>query len=606
MTGLGPPEDHAGGAAELHRQLDLASEENARLLEHREHWMGETEALQDALARSDRGKARLESENAQLRRELKKVRSTLDELLERFQTAVRTARRFAGMLFSSSSERLGGSAETVVSEVELDCPAFIWDDDPTGGLAGGGAANGEAVDPLPEERAAPRPRKRGRPRGATGGRKIGKDVPTITCHLEPEAAACPSCGGERKTIRTEAAERVHYVPASYVRVVIERPVLGCARCRHAAPEQAPAPDWLIPRGLPTEALLAHTMASKFQDHFPSYRLSQRLARHGILIGDATLNSWIARGFEILQPLYDAIKAHVLSADRLFLDETTVKFLEPGFGKARTGYLWAALRDDRTFAGPAPPAALFWSGPGRGKAIPEAMLRDFAGLAQVDRYAAYNILADPARPAGPVFLQFCMTHWRRKFHYLTESRFRNEALARIGKLFAIEKPILFKHPDERLRVRQLELKPAFEQWKAFLEAAASRLPEVSAEAAAIRYGLADGVWPGFIRLLDDGRLDLHSNRGENAHRPVKLTMRNSLFAGSENAIDIWARANTLITTCRLNNVDPEAWLTHVLVQIRDGCKDVESLMPWQPFKPPGDQCLAICGTILSPEPHAEGP
>ncbi len=194
----------------------------------------------------------------------------------------------------------------------------------------------------------------------------------------------------------------------------------------------------------------------------------------------------------------------------------------------------------------------------------------------------------------------------KFHYLSESRFRNEALARIGKLFAIEKGILFKHPDERLRVRQLELKPAFEQWKAFLEAAASRLPEVSAEAAAIRYGLADGVWPGFIRLLDDGRLDLHSNRGENAHRPVKLTMRNSLFAGSENAIDIWARANTLITTCRLNNVDPEAWLTHVLVQIRDGCKDVESLMPWQPFKPPGDQCLAICGTILSPEPHAEGP
>ena len=200
----------------------------------------------------------------------------------------------------------------------------------------------------------------------------------------------------------------------------------------------------------------------------------------------------------------------------------------------------------------------------------------------------------------------MTHWRRKFHYLTESRFRNEALARIGKLFAIEKPILFKPPDERLRVRQLELKPAFEQWKAFLEAAASRLPKPrrrpppSDTASPTASGRASSA------CLEDGRLDLHSNRGENAHRPVKLTMRNSLFAGSENAIDIWARANTLITTCRLNNVDPEAWLTHVLVQIRDGCTDVESLMPWQPFKPPGDQCLAICGTILSPEPHAEGP
>ena len=110
-----------------------------------------------------------------MRRELNKVRSALDALLERFQAAVRTARRFAGMLFSSSSERLGGSAETVVSEVELDCPAFIWDDDPTGGLAGGGAANGEAVDPLPEERAGtaatqawPPPGSDGRPEDRQG------------------------------------------------------------------------------------------------------------------------------------------------------------------------------------------------------------------------------------------------------------------------------------------------------------------------------------------------------------------------------------------------------------------------------------------------------
>ena len=127
--------------------------------------MGETAALQEALARADRGKARLESENAQLRRELKKVRSSLDELLERFQTAVRTARRFAGMLFSSSSERQGVLAETVESEVELDCPAFIWDDDPTGGLAGGGAADVEAAtgDRLPEERRVALPRRRGLP-----------------------------------------------------------------------------------------------------------------------------------------------------------------------------------------------------------------------------------------------------------------------------------------------------------------------------------------------------------------------------------------------------------------------------------------------------------
>ena len=155
--------------------------------------MGETATLQEALARADRGKARLESENAQLRRELKKVRSSLDELLERFQTAVRTARRFvlrtiAGMLFSSSSERQGvlavaenrprsgRLAETVESEVELDCPAFIWDDDPTGGLAGGGAADVEAAtgDRLPEERRVALPRRRSRPRGR---RAAGRSAP---------------------------------------------------------------------------------------------------------------------------------------------------------------------------------------------------------------------------------------------------------------------------------------------------------------------------------------------------------------------------------------------------------------------------------------------
>ena len=126
----------------------------------------------------------------------------------------------------------------------------------------------------------------------------------------------------------------------------------------------------------------------------------------------------------------------------------------------------------------------------------------------------------------------------KFHHLPASRFRDAALRRIGTLFALEALIQGKPPDQRLRHRQQMLKPAFEEWHRFLQAAAEHFPKASVEAAAIRYGLADDVWPGFCRLLEDGQLDIHSNPVENIQRPVKPTQRNALFAGSRDALGIW--------------------------------------------------------------------
>lgn len=601
--------------AALRQALDLSHESNRLLSARNEQLMQQTEAEQAARQREARDRARLQTEVARLRQALAESNARVASLTERlqelhgkFRKAVLTARQLAVKVFGSASERLGIEVRTTAQETDPACPEWLWDDDvlaPVGEKAEGAGETeegetGEAGnEEVPEARFCPA-RKRGRPKGARGGRKIGKNVPTLHYRLEVEETACPHCEGERKVIRTETAQRLHYVPASYVRIVTERPVLGCACCRNQPPVQAPAPDWLIRRGLPTETMLAHVMAAKFQDHLPCYRMGQRLLRHDIQVADATLNAWVREGFQLLTPVCDAIREHVLAASRLFLDETTVRFLLPGHGKARTGYLWAALRDDRSFAGKDPPAVWFRAGPGRGRDIPDAMLKTFSGLAQVDKYAAYNVLTDPVRPGGPVILQFCHTHWRRKAHQLPGSRFREAALLLFGNLFAIEKPIYGAPPEERLRVRQSELKPALEQLRDFLQAAARQFPEASPEAAAIRYGLDDNAWPGFCRLLEDGRLDLHSNSIENAQRSTKLTQRNSLFAGSEDAIETWARASTLITTCRLNGVDPEAWMTHALIEIRDGCNDVERLLPWHPLPDnPGQRCLDICGTPVSP-------
>lgn len=601
--------------AALRRALDLSHEHNQFLSARNEQLMQQAEAEQEARQREARGRARLEAESARLRQDLAKsnarvasLTEQLQELHGKFRKVVLTARQLAAKVFGSVSERLGTELRTAEQETDPACPEWLWDDDvlaPLGENAeGAGEAaeweTGEAGDGEAPEAGFRPARKRGRPRGARGGRKIGKNVPTFRYRLEVEEAACPQCSGERKVIRTETAQRLHYIPASYVCIVTERPVLGCACCRNQPPAQAPAPDWLIRRGLPTETMLAHVMAAKFQDHLPCYRMGQRLLRHDIQIADATLNAWVRDGFQILAPVCDAIREHVLAANRLFLDETTVRFLLPGHGKARTGYLWAALRDDRSFAGKDPPAVWFRPGPGRGKDIPDAMLKTFSGLAQVDKYAAYNVLTDPVRPGGPVTLQFCHTHWRRQIHQLPGSRFRSAALLLFGKLFAIEKPIHGTPPEERLRVRQWKLMPALERLRDFLQDTARQVHDASSEAAAIRYGLDDNAWPGFCRLLEDGRLDLHSNSIENALRSTKLTLRNSLFAGSGDAIETWARASTLITSCRLNGVDPEAWMTHALIEIRDGCNDVERLLPWHPLPDnPGQRCLDICGTPVTP-------
>ena len=391
--------------AELNRQLDLASGEIRRLSEHRSHCMQQTEREQEARRREAHGRSRLEAEAEQLRRELAKARrcaaalqEQLQALQSKFEKAVLAARRYAAMAFGSLSERLGSEAGKAALEADPECPDWLWDDRflaPSGEAAEGAdgedadgdaadgdaaegadgedadgdAADGDAAegadgedadgdaadgDAAPAQPRIRRPRKLGRPTGARGGRKIGDEVPTITCRLEPDETVCPCCGGERKIIRTEAAQRLHYVPANYVRIAIERPVLGCARCRQKAPAQAPAPDWLILRGLPTEAMLAHAMASKFQDHLPTYRLAQRLARHGIRIGTATLNGWLRQGFRILEPGWEAIRTHVFAATRLFLDETTVRFLEPGYGPA-------VAKEIREFPGyPAPSDPGAWT------------------------------------------------------------------------------------------------------------------------------------------------------------------------------------------------------------------------------------------------------
>ena len=214
--------------------------------------------------------------------------------------------------------------------------------------------------------------------------------------------------------------------------------------------------------------------------------------------------------------------------------------------------------------------------------PTAHLAAFRGTLQVDGYAGFSNLVE-ARKDASIQLAFCWAHARRPFYEFytsTESPLAAEVLARIAKLYEIEGDIRGQPPDLRKAVRQMRSRPMVEALHVWLQEHLPRVPGWSDLAKAMRYALRH--WDGLILYLDDGRLEMDTNVVERAIRPVTITRKNSLFAGSDAGARRWAIANTLIQTCKLNSIDPLAWLTDVLQRIVSGRTknhQLHTLLPW---------------------------
>ena len=240
---------------------------------------------------------------------------------------------------------------------------------------------------------------------------------------------------------------------------------------------------------------------------------------------------------------------------------------PAGGKPKIGRLWCYAVDDRPWAGPSHPAAAYVYSEDRRGEHPTAHLAAFKGILQVDGYAGFGSLVE-ARTDASIWLAFCWAHVRRPFYEYytsTESPLAAEVLARIGKLYEIEAEIRGKPADVRRAVRQQRSRPLVEALHQWLEDHLPRVPGWSDLAKAMRYALRH--WSGLILYLDDGRLEMDPNIVERAIRPVTITRKNSLFAGSDGGARHWAIAMTLIQTAKLNNVNPMDWLTNVLAQLR---------------------------------------
>lgn len=398
-------------------------------------------------------------------------------------------------------------------------------------------AEAEGRDPeLRKERTA----KRRASRGA-----LPAHLPRIEVVLAPESTACPCCAATMVEIGVDTSERLDVIPAQFRVLVTKRPKLACRACAGVV-VQRPTPARLVEGGLPTEAMVAHVMVSRYADYLPLYRQTGILARQGILVDRATLAAWVGTGAAEIMPVVRRMKAILLSSARLFADETSVPVLDPGRGKTKTGWFWTIARDDRPWGGTEPPAVAYTYAPGRGREHARALLGGYRGILQCDGHAGYKTLAAPATGPGPAVVAFCWSHARRQFYDLAlkaKAPIAEEALRRIGALYAIEAEIRGTSPERRLAVRQSRSRPLVEALFAWFEATLAKLPARGTMADAIRYALNHR--DGLLKFLGDGRIELDTNSVERAARPVALGRKNALFAGCDEGAEAWAAIASLI-------------------------------------------------------------
>ncbi len=401
--------------------------------------------------------------------------------------------------------------------------------------------------------------------------------------------SCPCCGSAKLSkLGEDITETLEVIPRRWKVIQTVREKFSCRECETIT--QPPAPFHVTPRGFAGPNLLAMILFEKFGQHQPLNRQSERYRREGIDLSVSTLADQVGACTSVLQPLHALIERHVLAAERLHGDDTTVPILAKG--KTVTGHIWTYVRDDRPFDGRAPPAALYYASRDRRHEHPVRHLASFTGILQADAYGGYNALYDPSRVQGAITSALCWAHARRQFFELADiaanaRRGKNaaaispvalEAVKRIDALFEIERGINRMNADERLRVRREQSVPLLTALEAWLRDERSRLSRSASVVKPINYMLKR--WDRFAGFIDDGRICLTNNAAERALRGFAIGRKSWLFAGSERGADRAAVMATLIMTAKLNDIDPLDWLADVLARIANIPQArLPELLPW---------------------------
>ena len=410
--------------------------------------------------------------------------------------------------------------------------------------------------------------------------------------IVPGPTACLCCGsGRLRKLGETITETLESIPRQWKVIQYVREKFTCRDCEKIS--QAPAPFHVIARGWAGPSLLAMILFEKFGQHQPLNRQAERYAKEGVPLPLSTLADQVGAGCAVLEPILRRFEAHVFAAERLHSDDTTVPVLAKG--KTATGRCWVYVRDDRPFGGTAPPAAMFYYSRDRTGEHPQTHLANYAGIFQADAYSGYNKLYEPDRKPGPIREAACWAHARRPFFAMADlaenacrkaqgktpgviSPLALEAVRRIDALFEIERSINGQSAEQRRVVRQELSAPLVADLESWMREQRAKLSRGNEVAKAMEYMLKR--WTAFTRFLDDGRICISNNTAERALRGIALGRKSWLFAGSDRGGQRAAAMYSIIVTAKMNDVDPQAWLTDVLTRLAEHpVHRLDELLPW---------------------------
>ena len=461
------------------------------------------------------------------------------------------------MHFGASSEQLSGQADLFGEKLALPVPP-------------------EAIETITYERA----RSKGRP-------KLPADLPRT--RIDYDLSQEEKSEFERLTkIGEEVSETLDFTAAKlsvieHVRAKYRCEKEGASTIRVAAAEPSP-----IAKSNASAGLLAHVLVSKYADGLPLNRQERILKRHGLEISRATLCDWALKSTELLERLLDLLKGHVLRSPVIFGDDTTIDLILGGRGAAFTARLWAyvsagAVRDAQGTWHEYPQAAYFEFTQTREGIHPTRFLAGYTGYLQADDYAGYHATFR----TGRVIHVACWAHARRGFFDIAKTQkepgLAAEALAFIGRIYEIERRAKERPPDERLAMRQAQTVPLLSQFKLWLEGHYRMLLPKGPLGQAVHYALSN--WQALTRFTENGILAPDSNLVERTIRPIAIGRKAWLFTASARGGRAAAAAFSLIETCKLNGVEPFAYLKDVLGRINSHRLDrLHELLPfnWKPL------------------------
>jgi transposase len=503
----------------------------------------ETELLAQVRARDEQLTTR-ENELLAQRAELSQLTDELKRLRVENELLKQKLDKLARQLFGKKSEQLDANQLQLLFQ-ELLTPG------PAAGKELGPEAT-QALPPRPESTAPRVPRER--------AQRLPEHLPVVEEVLIPlPVQAAPE---QFRKIGEEVTERLDYTPAKFVRLRTVRPKYVRRQDEETKPIIAPLPGCILERSILTPGLLAQVIVAKYCDHLPLYRQECIYrTRHGVTISRQSLAQWTGVGADWLQPIYQAILAGVMSAGYVQVDETPIRYLAPGHGKTKQGYLWTCHR-------PGAGTAYCWHTTRAASCLEDIVPVDFAGRIQCDGYSGYDAFAATRKL---IELIGCWAHVRRGFYEAATAQQCKEALLilyLLQRLYRTEKKLRQARAGPKIRAltRSLESRPIVGKIHFLLELWQKKrrfLPQ-SLMGKAISYAL--GQWSSLLPYLSDGRLEIDNNQVENAIRPTALGKKNWLFFGAAEAGHRGAIIYTIIECCRRLDIDPFEYLRDIFSRL----------------------------------------